>query len=742
MKCYIFTLEREYPLREAVLIECRLRACRGIASALLQGRVLRLGVRSDCSAAQAAALAAPVLPQLCAQVLPTAPAPAAALARVKASGSQALRGVKNIARGAGESASSLVQSARDLGQTALESPQEQMRSHKRAALISLGVFAFFAVLKRVNPTLYASTSLLRSAGVLCMASGLFREGILGSIKEKRPNADTLTVTAVLASAVSGRAEESLTLLALSNFSEMLTAMAAQRARRNIKSLVALNVKELWVVDDSGVEVQIPLDQARPGMLAAIHSGELIPIDGEIEQGRAAVDQSAITGEPVPKALGPGDKVYAGTNIRLGEIMVRITRVGEDTSLARIVHLVEQAQSRRAPIQNYADKMAQALVPVSFISALIVYLITRDPQRVLNMLFIDFSCGLKLSTATAISAAISRAARQGILVKGGSFIESAAGVDTVILDKTGTITEGRPQVQQLICRSGISKELLLQLAAGAEKHSAHPLAAAILDEAKKRALQVPDHVQSRTVIARGLEADIAPFADFAGGTVLVGSQTFMQERGCRFELQLNKQSPQSAVVYLSLDGEVIGALEILDPIRPDFKRTVNRMRRLGIEEIVMLTGDSEQAAQFTAAAVGLDGFVAEVLPEDKAGYVMKKQSTASVLMAGDGINDAPALAYADIGVAMGSGCTDTAMESADVTINSDDPLKLPQFIALGRRTMELVHQNFAVTIAVNTAAMMLGALGYISPLAATVVHNASTLGVVLNSGRVLFDKTIK
>ncbi len=738
MKCYVFTLERDYTLRESVLIECRLRACAGIASALLQGRVLRLGVSAaDCSAAQAAALAAPVLPQLCARVLPSAP-----LERIRASGSQALRGVRSLARGAEESASSLMQSARDLGRTALESPQEQMRAHKRAALFSLGVFAFFAVLKRVNPALYASTSLLRSVGVLCMASGLLREGIVGAVREKRPNADTLTVTAVLASAVSGRAEDSLTLLALSNFSEMLTAMAAQRARRNIKSLVALNVKELWVVDDNGVEVQIPLEQARPGMLAAIHSGELIPIDGEITQGQAAVDQSAITGEPVPRALGPGDKVYAGTNIRLGEIMVRITKVGEDTSLARIVHLVEQAQSRRAPIQNYADKMAQALVPVSFISALIVYLITRDPQRVLNMLFIDFSCGLKLSTATAISAAISRAARQGILVKGGSFIESAAGVDTIILDKTGTITEGRPQVQQLICRSGISQDLLLQLAAAAEKHSAHPLAAAILDEVNKRGLQVPEHVQSRTVIARGLEADIAPFAGFAGGSVLIGSQTFMQERNCRCELQLHKQSPQSAVVYLSLDGEVIGALEILDPIRPDFKRAVNRLRRLGIEEIVMLTGDSEQAAQFTAAAVGLDGFVAEVLPEDKAGYVMKKQSTSSVLMAGDGINDAPALAYADIGVAMGSGCTDTAMESADVTINSDDPLKLPQFIALGRRTMELVHQNFAVTIAVNTAAMMLGALGYISPLAATVVHNASTLGVVLNSGRVLFDKNIK
>ena len=740
MKSYQFKLAAARSAREAAELEARLRALTCVQAALLQGTSLRLSPAAGYSAAQMLKAAALILPEL---AVKPQPSPAAGrLQSLKSTVKEGVNTVKTAAGKAGQSAGSMLDTVKDLREAAAESPQEQMREHKRAALISLGVFAFFSILKRVNPTLYASTSLLRSIGVLCMASNLFKEGIGGAIRDKRPNAETLTVTAVLASALSGRAEESLTLLSLSNFSEMLTAMAAQRARRNIKSLVNLNVKELWVLNDDGSELKLPLEQVKAGMRAAIHSGELIPVDGIIEEGQAAVDQSAITGEAVPKALKAGDPVYAGSNIRLGEIVVRVTKVGEDTSLARIVHLVEDAQSRRAPIQNYADRMASSLVPVSFIGALVVYLITRDLQRVLNMLFIDFSCGLKLSTATAISASISRAARAGILVKGGSFIESAAQADTVILDKTGTITLGHPQVEQVVCLKGVEESEVLSLAAAAEKHSAHPLAVAILEESERRELTLPAAKNIRTVIARGIEAQVPAFDKCAGGEVLVGSENFMRERGCRFELAFKQKEVQSALVYVSLNGEVVGCIEILDPIRPDFKRAVNRLRRLGIEEIVMLTGDSVKAAEYTAAAVGLDGFEAEVLPEDKAGFVMKKQRTASVLMAGDGINDAPALAYADIGVAMGSGCTDTAMESADVTINSDDPLKLAEFIAIGRRTMELVHQNFTVTIAVNTAAMMLGALGYISPLAATAVHNASTLGVVLNSSRVLFDKRIK
>ena len=621
---------------------------------------------------------------------------------------------------------------------------DEMKSHRNSAILSVVALAAFEVIKRVSPTLYTSTKLLRSVGVLFMASDLIKNGIKEAIKEKRPNADTLTVTAVLASVAAGRPESSMSLLALSNFAEMLTIMAAQKARKNISSLVALDVQEVWVHDENGNEVRIAVEKVKPGMVVSIHAGEKICVDGVIQRGTAAVDQAAITGESIPVTKNVGDKVYAGSNIRLGEIEVLVEKVGDDTSLSRIVHMVEDAQNRRAPIQHYADHMAASLVPVSFIAAIMVYAITRDWQRVLNMLFIDFSCGLKLSTATAMSAAISRAAKEGILVKGGSFIESASHIDTVVLDKTGTITRGHPSIVNIACAPGVNEDTLLKLAASAEAHSSHPLAIAIFDEVKNRGLQVPNHIDTSTVIARGIRAQMPAVDDCEAGEVLVGSKVFMQEEHVTGldTMAYKKRSVVASLIYISLNSKLIGVLEISDPIRPEFKRAINRMRYSGVEEIIMLTGDNKEAAQAIAEELGLDGFKAEVLPEDKASFVSEKERTCSVLMVGDGINDAPALAYADIGVAMGTACTDTAMESADVTINSEDPLKLPQFISIGKQTMSLVHQNFAVTIAINTAAMMLGALGFINPLFASLVHNASTLGVVLNSARVLIPNKKK
>ena len=615
---------------------------------------------------------------------------------------------------------------------------DEFKAHRRGALISLGCFMLFEIMRRVSPAAYMSTRLLRSAAVFMMSSQLLKNGVLGALRERRPNADTLTVTAVMASVIAGKPESSLTLLTLSNCAEMLTTLAARKARSNISKLVALDVRDVWIIDDNGLERKIPLEQVKEGMVVTVHTGEKICVDGEVIAGEAAVDQAAITGESVPAAKKKGDKAYAGTVVSLGELTIRVNKVGDDTSLARIVHMVEDASNRRAPVQNYADSMATALVPVSFLGAVIVYLATRDIQRVLNMLFIDFSCGLKLSTATAISAAVSRAAKSGILVKGGSFIEAASNIDTVILDKTGTITRGKPAIVNITTAKDVNAELILKLAASAEMHSSHPMAISILDEVKKRKLEVPEHEDTQTVVARGIRASINAVDGFEGGEILVGSLTFMKEQNISGIFEVKKVSPTGSFIYISGAGKLLGVLEIDDPIRPEFKRAINRLRYSGVEEINMLTGDNKDVAAAIARDLGLDGYRAEVMPEDKAGFVAKAQSVGNVLMVGDGINDAPALAYADVGVAMGTGCTDTAMESADVTINSEDPLKLPEFIGIGKRTMQLVHQNFCATILINTSAMMLGSLGLITPLWATVVHNASTLGVVLNSARVLLE----
>lgn len=631
--------------------------------------------------------------------------------------------------------------AKELAKVKSSNISKELQEHKRSALMSLGFFVFFEILKRANPTAFAASVYLRSLCVLFMSENLIREGILEAFKEKRPNADTLTMTAVLSSVIAKRPESSFTVLALSNFSEMLTTLAAQKARQNISSLVALDVQEVWIKNEDGVDVKVPIEQVKPGMQISIHTGEKICVDGRVISGKAAVDQAAITGESIPVEKNINDRVFAGSNIRLGDLVISVEKVGDDTSLARIVHMIEDAQNRRAPIQNYADKMSTALVPISFISAAIVYLFTKDWQRVLNMLFIDFSCGLKLSTATAMSASISRAAKSGILVKGGSYIEKASEIDTIVLDKTGTITTGKPSITKIKLTSNLDEDTVLKLAAGAEMHSSHPLAVSILDELKKRKLLMPNNLKSKTIIARGIEATLAPFDDLDGGEVLVGSKIMMLEHEVlgldSFDFKGTFES--SSLIYVAYQGYLVAILEICDQIRPEFKRAINRLRYSGIEEIVMLTGDNKRAAKSISEQLALDDFKAEVLPEEKASYVAHKQANGNVLMIGDGINDAPALAYSDIGVAMGSGCTDTAMETADVTINSEDPLKIPEFINISKTTMRLVHQNFAATIALNSAAMMLGALGVINPLMSSVIHNATTLGVVLNSARVLLQK---
>lgn len=614
----------------------------------------------------------------------------------------------------------------------------EYEEHKRGAISSLLCLGAFELVRRVNPTLYTATSWLRSGLILWMSRDLLNSGIKEAFAQKRPNAETLTVTAIAASIAAGKPESSLSLLAISHFAEGLTTLAAKRARKNISDLVSLDTQEVWLPDADGFERKVSVDSISPGMTVCIHNGEKICVDGEIIHGSAAVDQAAITGESAPVSKQVGDKVFAGTNIRLGDIKVRVEKVGDDTSLARIVHMVEDAHSRRAPIQNYANRMAASLVPVSFIAAAVVYLATRDLQRVLNMLFIDFSCGLKLSTATAMSAAISRLASDGILVKGGSFIEQAASVDTVVLDKTGTITKGRPEINHIAVTSKYDEKTVLALAAAVEAYSSHPMAIAVLEAAKERTLVSPRNLETRNVIARGIEADIESYGSFPGGEVIVGSRRFMVEKDISgvAEFEEKRSSAASSFIYVAARGELIGVIESSDPIRPDFKRAINRLRYSGVDEIVMLTGDNKTTASQIAKSLGLDRYEAEVMPEDKAGFVTDAQRRSSVLMVGDGVNDAPALAYADVGVAMGSGCTDTAMETADVTINSEDPLKLPEFISLGKRTMRIVQQNFAATVAINTAAMTMGALGFINPLFSSIIHNASTLGVVLNSTRLL------
>lgn len=616
----------------------------------------------------------------------------------------------------------------------------EFKEYKRDAIISLVGFVGLEVLKRFSPQTYASIKIVRSLFVLGIARKVIKNGIVGLIRDKQPNADTLTSTAVIASVIAGKPESSLSLMTLSNVAEMLTIYAAERARKHISSLLQLDQQFVWRVADDGHEEHVPIEQVKVNDVVAVHTGEKICVDGKVLSGNAAVDEASITGESKPNMKEADSPVYAGSVVQGGQLTVLVQKVGDDTSLARIVHLVEDAQTRRAPVQNFADKMANMLVPISFLGAAIVYGATRDWQRVLNLLFIDFSCGLKLSTAAAISAAVATAAKQGILIKGGNYIESLAGIDTVVMDKTGTITIGVPKISDIHTVDGVTEKEMILLAASAEIHSVHPLAVAIQKYVEEQGWTVPDHIDSDTVVAHGMEANVADFEGFRGGHIVVGSRHFMMdEKVSGLDSFEDEEIPAGYnVLYVARDSKLMGLITISDPIRPQMKKTFNQMRRHGIDEIVMLTGDSKDVAATVAQKMGIDNYYAEILPEDKADIVQKLQKHSHVLMVGDGINDAPALAFADVGVALGGRRTDIAVESSDVTINSDDPTKLMDALELGQKTMKLIRQNFTATITVNSAAMLLGALGAINPLVAAIIHNTATLAVVMNSGRILMS----
>jgi cation-transporting P-type ATPase C len=624
---------------------------------------------------------------------------------------------------------------RRYGKPKEEAKETDILSYKREAILSVGGFVAMNVLRKVNPGFYGSILLFRRLFTLYIARRFIKNGVMGIVRDHQANADTLTATAVFASVLAGKPESSLTLLALSNGAEMLTEYAAERARNQISGLLQLDQRDVWLVEN-GRERKVPVESLQVGNHIAVHLGEKICVDGRVVSGNAAVNQASITGESNPAIKQAGSFVYAGSVIEAGSLVIHVEKVGADTSLAQIIHLVEEAQTRRAPVQNFADKMANMLVPISFIGAAIVYGATKDWQRVLNLLFIDFSCGLKLSTATAISAAIGKAARKGILIKGGNYIENLASVDTVVLDKTGTITMGVPQINHIEKAAGTDEKEIILLAASAEMHSVHPLAVAIQKYVKTKGWTTPPHTDSSTIVARGMVADVPDFEEYTGGHILVGSRRFMAEEGVAGVPDVSNKTYGKNLLYVARDNQYLGSLTIQDPIRPAMKKTLNQMRRIGIDEVVMLTGDSKEVAAEVARNMDIDSYHAEILPEDKANYVMKLQKRGNVMMVGDGINDAPALAFADIGVSLGGNKTDIAAESAAITIRSEDTGRLYDALQIGRETMKTVNQNFTATIVVNSMAMLLGALGRISPLWAAVIHNTATLAVVLNSVRIL------
>lgn len=577
----------------------------------------------------------------------------------------------------------------------------------------------------------------KTLSTVSLALPVLKNGIYSLIQNKRPNADTLSSTAIVSSIILGSERTALTIMILEKFAELLTVYTMKKTRGVIKDMLSVGENYVWKQSDDGnTAKKVPIEEISKGDFILVQTGEKISVDGTIEKGEAIIDQSTITGEYMPVTKKAGEEVFAGTLLKSGNITVKAEKVGDDRTASRIIKLVEDAAFNKADIQSYADTFSAQLIPLNFLLAGIVYVSTKNLQKALSMLVIDYSCGIRLSTATAFSASINTAAKNGILIKGSNYLEELSRSDTVIFDKTGTITEGKPKIQTLkTFGKNMKDNRMLALAAAAEETSSHPLASAILNEIKNRGLKIPKHKESVIKVARGIETFVNK------DIIRVGSLKYMEENDISLEVASDivkgMQNRGEIVIYVAKNNDLIGVIGVSDPPRENIKKAMNRLRNQGIDDIVLLTGDLRQQAETIASRMSMDRYESELMPEDKAKDILKFRSIGSkVIMIGDGINDAPALSYANVGIALGSSRTDIAMEAADVTITSDDPLLIPGVIGLAKNTVKIIKQNFAMAIGINSFALVLGATGLLPAIYSSILHNSITILVVGNSLRLL------
>ena len=604
----------------------------------------------------------------------------------------------------------------------------------------LGYNLFFKSKQEVVTTGIRRFLNYNTLSTLALAMPVLKNGINSLVKNKRPNADTLSSSAIISSILLGKESAALTIMFLEEVSELLTVYTMEKTRGAIKDMLSVGESYVWKEISEDNVKRVPIEEIQKDDIIVVQTGEKISVDGKIIKGEALIDQSSITGEYMPLKKSEGETVYAGTIVKNGNISILAEKVGDDRTVSRIIKLVEDANFNKADIQNYADTFSAQLIPLNFILAGIVYASTRSITKAMSMLVIDYSCGIRLSTAVAFSAAINTAAKNGILVKGSNFIEELSKAETVIFDKTGTITEGKPKVQSIeVFDNSMSENEMIGLAGAAEEQSSHPLATAIMTEIKDRGIEIPKHNKIKTVISRGVETKIGKGKE--AKVIRVGSKKYMLENNVNLTAAIDAErgiiSRGEIGLYIAQDDKIIGLIGVSDPPRENIKKAINRLRNYGVDDIVLLTGDLRQQAETIASRMSIDRYESELLPEDKAKNILKFQSKGSnVIMIGDGVNDAPALSYANVGVALGSTRTDVAMEAADITITQDNPLLVPGVIGLSKNTVKTIKENFAMVIGLNTFALVLGATGILAPIYASVLHNSTTILVVLNSLKLL------
>ena len=605
-------------------------------------------------------------------------------------------------------------------------PEHSPKLHRQLAYtITAGIFLFTGWLLHLNP-------LIITGAVIGALPIFHRAG--RALLARRLDADVLVAVAVTAAASLGEYFAAGEVAFIMLLGAQLEEYTADRARRSLGSLLNL-VPPTARVQRGDNEIEIPNSELQVGDLVIVRPGERIPVDGIVRHGESAVNQAPVTGESMPVEKNPGDEVYVGTLAETGALQIEATRVGEDTTLARIAALVESAQQRNAPIQRSLDRLAGWLVPVMLALAVIVFVVTRDAPRAITVLIVTCPCALILASPTAVMAAIARAARAGVFIKGGQHLEAAARLHTIVFDKTGTLTLGQPEVTHThsFCDEHTGAQML-QMAAVAEKLSAHPLAAAI----RNKTGTIPDPTQFQSHHGRGVTAE------HNGQQLVVGQQSLLADQHVAVSDKLNAHVAEHhdaghTTVIVAHDGKVCGTICITDTVRATAQKAIAGLRALGIEKIVLLTGDNRRVALQLGKTLGVDEVKAEVLPEQKADEIVALQTGArgrGVAMVGDGVNDAPALAVADVGIAMGVTGTDVAHEAADIALMADDLEKIAFAVGLSRQAVRVIRQGLGFALVYNLVMITGAASGHLHMIGGAIAHQFSSVIVILNAMRLL------
>ena len=575
-------------------------------------------------------------------------------------------------------------------------------------------------------------------GLVLVKSLSYIKKALSCVGRRKIEVPLLDGIAITTSIVRGDYGTAGSVMFLLDLGEIMEEWTHKKSVDDLAKKMSLNVSKVWLNVD-GKEVLTDVSKIETGDCVTVHMGNVIPLDGVIKEGEGMVNQASLTGEAIPVAKKPGGYVYAGTVLEEGELLIEVKENSGTTKYEKIVAMIEETEKLKSTVESRAEHLADRLVPYTLAGTGLVYLLTRNVTKALSVLMVDFSCALKLSMPISVLSAMREAQSHGITVKGGKFLEAMAEADTIVFDKTGTITKAQPVVSDVISFCDEEPDELLRIAACLEEHFPHSMAKAVVRAAMDKGLvHEENHSKVEYIVAHGISSRIQD------KKVIIGSYHFVfEDEQCVIpqgkEELFESLSGECSHLYLAIDGVLVAIIAITDPIREEAPQVVSMLRKCGLSKIVMMTGDSERTAEVVAAKVGVDEYYSEVLPEDKASYVEKEhQAGRKVIMIGDGVNDSPALSAADVGIAICDGA-EMAREIADITIAGDNLEELVTLKRLSNALVKRIHGNYRQIVGFNTGLILCGIGGVMQPATSALLHNTSTLAISVKSMKDLLSE---